>query len=82
MTIMNNKVLFVVTLDKWLHLFPLDSKCEKFHETAAFNSFVMDGKREKERDIFTPIDPLMVQKCNVFMFIYMYVYYYVTVLFL
>ena len=50
-----------MTLDKWLHLFPLDSKCEMFHETAAFNSFVMDGKREKERDIFTPIDPLMVR---------------------
>ena len=50
----------VVTLDKWIHLFPLDSKCEKFHETAAFNNFVMESRSGQELDIFKPIDPLMV----------------------
>jgi len=54
-------MLVVVTLDKWLHLFQLENKCEKFHESAAFNSFVMDSKRGMEMDIFTPIDPLMVR---------------------
>lgn len=53
-------VLLVITLDKWLHIFPLESKCEMLHETAAFNSFVMDSKKGVDLDIFTPIDPLMV----------------------
>jgi hypothetical protein len=52
-------MLVVVTLDKWLHLFQLENLCEKFHESSAFNSFVMDSKRGMEMDIFTPIDPLM-----------------------